>query len=250
MLLKNKTAIITGATKGIGFAIAKAYLEHGAKVAILGAKFEEANNEKALSELKALFPKSNIILDAPDLLNSDEVQSSFEGILSVFGRVDILVNNAGIAAARGIYDADYSEFEKVVSLNMNALYVTTQAIARIMKPQGGGVVLNTSSIVSLYGQNSGVAYPASKFGVNGFTKSLARELGADNIRVNAVLPGIINTDKRRDIPQAALTPLINTIPLQRIGEPEDVANAFVFLASDMASYISGAMLNVDAGVVL
>ena len=136
-----------------------------------------------------------------------------------------------------------------MDLNVNSIFVCAQAAAKIMKEQGSGVILNTSSMVSIYGQPSGVGYPASKFAVNGLTKSLARELGPDNIRVNAVAPGITNTDMMQAVPKEIIEPLINTIPLRRIGEPEDIANAFLYLASDMASYVTGVVLSVDGAAM-
>ena len=132
-----------------------------------------------------------------------------------------------------------------MNLNVLSVLYASQEAARIMKGQGGGVILNTSSMVSIYGQPSGVGYPASKFAVNGITKSLARELGKDHIRVNAVAPGVTETDMVKVLPDAVIKPLIQTIPLGRVGKPEDVANAFLFLASDMASYVSGTILSVD-----
>ena len=136
-----------------------------------------------------------------------------------------------------------------MNLNVNAVFVCAQAAARVMEKQGGGAILNTSSMVSIYGQPSGVGYPASKFAVNGLTKSLARELGKYNIRVNAVAPGVIRTDMVAALPEAMIKPLIATIPLGRVGEPEDIANAFLFLASDLASYVTGEILSVDGAAM-
>ena len=132
-----------------------------------------------------------------------------------------------------------------MKINVTAVFNCAQSAAKVMKAQGGGVILNTSSMVSIYGQPSGVGYPTSKFALNGLTKSLARELGKDNIRVNAVAPGITKTDMVAALPDEVIKPLIATIPLGRVGEPEDVANAFLYLASDMASYVTGVVLSVD-----
>ena len=156
-----------------------------------------------------------------------------------------MVNNAGISARESIYDYSEDDFKKIMDLNVNAVFNCTKAIVKHMKENGGGVILNTSSMVSIYGQPSGCGYPASKFAVNGLTKSLARELAKDNIRVNAVAPGIIYTDMMKDVPDNIIEPLIKSIPLGRIGTAEDIANAFLFLASDMASYITGVILSVD-----
>ena len=136
-------------------------------------------------------------------------------------------------------------FDKVMDLNVKSVYNCTKAVCEAMKEQGGGVILNTSSMVSIYGQPAGLAYPTSKFAVNGMTLSLARELGPFGIRVNAVAPGIIYTDMMKAVPKEVIDPMIAQIPLRRVGQPEDIANAFVFLASDMASYITGVVLRVD-----
>ena len=150
-----------------------------------------------------------------------------------------------MSAHESIYDYDVAKFDEVMALNVNAMFYGCRAVAPIMKGQGGGVIINTSSMVSLYGQPAGVAYPTSKFAVNGLTKSLARELAPDNIRVNAVAPCVTNTDMVANLPKDLREGVKKTIPLGRIGEPEDVANAFVYLASDMASYVTGEILSVD-----
>ena len=177
------------------------------------------------------------------------INETFDDIVSKWGRLDILVNNAGVSARESIYNYNPEDFMRTIDLNVNAVFIASQAAAKIMKPQGGGVIINTSSMVSHYGQPSGSAYPSSKFAVNGLTKSLARELGRDQIRVNAVAPGVTRTDMVAALPEAIIKPLIATIPLGRVGEPEDVANAFLFLASDMASYVTGEILSVDGAAM-
>ena len=166
-----------------------------------------------------------------------------------FGSIDILVNNAGISARDSLYEYKLEDFKKIIDLNVTSIFNCSKIAATTMKEQGKGVILNTSSMVSLYGQASGCGYPTSKFAVNGLTKSLARELGKDGIRVNAVAPGVIMTDMMKDVPENLIQPIIQTIPLGRIGQPEDIANAFLFLASDMASYITGAILSVDGATL-
>ncbi|GFH91237.1 MAG: SDR family oxidoreductase [Lachnospiraceae bacterium] len=246
-LLKGKTAMVTGGTRGIGFAIVKLYLENGAAVALCGSKKETV--DKALDKLKAENPDYKVIGLYPDLQNPEEVAKAVEMAKETFGSLDIMVNNAGISARDKLYDYKAEDFSKIMALNVNAVFNCAQAAAKVMKEQGGGVILNTSSMVSIYGQPSGVGYPASKFAVNGMTKSLARELGKDNIRVNAVAPGITKTDMVAALPEEMIKPLIATIPLGRVGEPEDVANAFLFLASDMASYVTGEILSVDGAAM-
>ena len=241
-MLTGKKAIVTGGTRGIGRAVVEKFLQNGADVAVCGSRPETA--EKAVEELKAKYPARKIIAAAPDLTDSASVNEAFAKIAEELGGLDILVNNAGLSARESLFDYDYAAFQKVVDLNLNAVFLCSQAAAKIMKEKGG-VILNTSSMVAKYGQPSGVAYPASKFAVNGLTLSLARELGAYNIRVNAVAPGVTNTDMMARVPKEVLAPVVAQIPLKRIGEPEEVASAFLFLASDMASYVTGAVLPVD-----
>lgn len=247
MLLKDKIAIVTGGTRGIGYATVKAFLDQGAKVALFGSKEETVRI--ALCKLKEENEDYPVIGLYPNLLDINEVKEAFHTVISTFGRLDILVNNAGISQRHKLFEYELEDFEKIMDLNVNAVFLCSKEAAHIMKEQGGGVILNTSSMVSLYGQPAGVGYPTSKFALNGMTRSLARELGKDNIRVNAVAPGVIKTDMVAALPDSVIQPLIRTIPLGRVGEPEDVANAFVFLASDMASYITGVVLSVDGATM-
>ena len=247
MLLKDKVAIVTGGTRGIGLAVVKKFLENGAAVVLFGSRPDTV--ETALNNIQAEYPNAKVSGMSPALSNAQEVETAVRAVQEQYGRVDILVNNAGISARESLYDYSTDQFEKIMQLNVNAVFLCAKAAAAIMKEQGGGVILNTSSMVSLYGQPAGCGYPASKFAVNGLTKSLARELGKDNIRVNAVAPGVTRTDMVAALPDEMIKPLLATIPLGRIGEPEDVANAFLFLASDMASYITGTVLSVDGAAM-
>lgn len=243
MMLKDKVAVVTGGTRGIGYAIVKKYLENGAKVVLFGSK--EASVSKALESLKA--ENLDWVVEGmwPNLTDAQEVAKAIEAVGEKYGRLDILVNNAGISQSTKIENYKPEEFSNIIDLNVNALFYAIQPAVKIMRAQGGGVILNTSSMVSISGQPSGSGYPTSKFAVNGLTLSLARELGPSNIRVNAVAPGITRTDMVAALPEKMIQPLIATIPLRRVGEPEDVANAFLFLASDMASYVTGEVLSVD-----
>ncbi len=247
-LLKDKTAVITGGTRGIGLAVARVFLQNGAKTAILGSRKETA--EQALEQLRREMPGCQAQGYWPDLTCREQVRQTMEQVAERWGGVDILVNNAGISQRTPLYEYQPGEFEKIMALNVNAVFLCAQAAAEIMRRQGGGVILNASSMVSLYGQPAGVGYPASKFAVNGLTRSLARELGRDNIRVNAVAPGVIATDMVAALPQDMTERLAASIPLKRMGQPEDIANAFLFLASDLASYISGAVLSVDGAAMV
>ena len=243
MLLQGKKAIVTGGTRGIGFAVVQTFLRNGASVALFGSRQETV--DKALAALKAENPDWEVIGMAPDLTVYAAVDAAFAEVEKAFGRIDILVNNAGISAREPLYDYTPEAFEKMMRLNVSAVFNGCRAVAPRMKAQGGGSIINTSSMVSLYGQPSGVGYPTSKFAVNGMTRSLARELGRDNIRVNAVAPGVTRTDMVANLPQEIVQRVCAPIPLGRMGEPEEVANAFLFLASDLASYITGEILQVD-----
>lgn len=242
-MLDGKVAVVTGGTRGIGFATVKKFLENGAKVVLLGSKKESV--DKAINKLKTINEDYEVDGAWPCLSNLSSIEETFREIVKKHGKIDILVNNAGMSAMDKIYDYKEEDFKKIMDLNVNAVFNCSRAVVDYMKKNGGGVILNTSSMVSIYGQPSGCGYPASKFAVNGLTKSLARELGNDNIRVNAVAPGVILTDMMKDVPESVIEPIIKGIPLGRIGTPEDIANAFLFLASDMASYITGVILSVD-----
>ena len=243
MKFQDKTVIITGGSRGIGFATAAAFLREGARVVITASRPETA--EKAVQELKEQFPKSVIMGISPDLSKLEEVKERFAAIRQELGSIDVLINKAGISESTPL--ASYTEelYDKVMDLNVKGVFNATRAAAEIMEAQGGGVILNTSSMVSRYGQPAGFAYPTSKFAVDGMTLSLARELGPKGIRVNAVAPGITETDMMKAVPKEVIEPLIARIPLRRLGQPEDIANAFVFLASQEASYITGVVLRVD-----
>ncbi len=242
-MLEGKVAVVTGGTRGIGFAIVKAFLEEGASVALFGSRQETV--DKALATIKAENADASVIGLAPNLTDYAEVEKAMAEVKVHFGKIDILANNAGVSARESIYDYAPEAFDKVIDLNVNSVFYCAKAVAPYMKEQGGGSIVNTSSMVSIYGQAAGCSYPASKFAVNGLTKSLARELGKDQIRVNAVLPGVTRTDMVAALPPEMVARISATIPLGRVGEPEEVANAFVFLASDKASYITGAVLSVD-----
>ena len=241
-MLEGKVAVVTGGTRGIGFATVQKFLENGAKVALLGSKNDTV--EKSIAQLKEQNPNYEVIGFYPNLTKEEEVRKTFEKVENNFGSIDILVNNAGISSRTPLQDYTEEEYDKISNLNIKSVFVCSKVAVSYLK-KTKGVILNTSSMVSIYGQPSGVMYPASKFAVNGITKSLARELAPSGIRVNAVAPGITETDMVKSLPEEVIKPLIQTIPLGRIGRPEDIANAFLFLASDMASYITGIVLSVD-----
>lgn len=243
MRLKDKIAVVTGGSRGIGRATVEAFLREGATVVLTASSPNSA--EKAVSQIKEANPDAKISGISPVLHDLASVKEAFDKVVEQYGRIDILVNNAGIADSTPFANYTEEQFDKVMNLNLKGVFNATKVASEYMIAQGSGVILNTSSMVSVYGQPGGVAYPASKFAVNGMTLSLARELGPKGIRVNAVAPGITETDMMKAVPKSVIEPLIAQIPLRRLGQPEDIANAFVFLASEEASYISGVVLQVD-----
>ena len=243
MRLNHKVAIITGGSRGIGYATAEAFLREGATV-IIGAS-SPASAEKAVAKLKEKYPGAAVDGISPNLSSLEDVRKAFSGVVETYGKIDILVNSAGVSERTPFTDYTEETFDKVMDLNVKGVFNATRAAVDHMVEQGHGVILSTSSMVSKYGQPSGLAYPTSKFAVNGMTLSLARELGPKGIRVNAVAPGIIETDMMKAVPKEVIDPMVAQVPLRRLGQPEDIANAYVFLASDEASYITGVVLSVD-----
>ena len=243
MRLQNKVAIITGGSRGIGYATAEAFLREGAAVILTASRPETA--AKAVQTLQEKYPDAKVGGISPDLSDLESVKAAFDEVVSRFGRLDILVNNAGVSESTPLLNYTEETFDKVMDLNVKGVFTATRVAAEHMAKQGSGVILNTSSMVSRYGQPAGFAYPASKFAVNGMTLSFARELGPKGIRVNAVAPGITETDMMKAVPKEVIEPMIAQIPLRRLGQPEDIANAFLFLASEEASYITGVVLSGD-----
>ncbi len=243
MRLKDKVAVITGGSRGIGFATADAFLREGATVII--AASSKASADKAVASLREKHPDATVAGISPNLGSLEEVRNIFKLVTGRYGCIDILVNNAGVSESTPFTEYTEETFDKVMDLNVKGVFNATKAASECMIARGEGVILSTSSMVSISGQPSGFAYPASKFAVNGLTISLARELGPKGIRVNAVAPGITETDMMKAVPKEVIEPMIARIPLRRLGQPEDIANAFVFLASEEASYITGVILSVD-----
>ena len=239
--LENKIAIITGGGRGIGKAITHRYLDEGATVII--AELNEKFGKETANSIGGHFVKT-------DISDEDSVSSLFKYVKTKFSRLDILVNNAGILQDSTLKKMDPSQFDSVININLRGTYLCGKAAANIMVEQGGGVILNAASVVAHNGNFGQTNYVASKAGVIGMTKVWARELGRDGIRVNAIAPGFIKTDMTAGMPEKIIRMMGDKVPLKRWGQPEDVANVYTFLASDMASYITGTVLNVDGGVVV
>jgi len=244
-LLENKTAIITGATRGIGRGIAVMFAQQGANVAFTYSSSVDAAValEKELKDLgvNAKGYQSNAaIFDAAQELAAD--------VLKEFGSIDILVNNAGITKDNLLMRMSEADFDKVVEVNLKSVFNLTKAVIRPMMKQRKGSIINMSSIVGINGNAGQANYAASKAGIVGFSKSVALELGSRNIRSNVIAPGFIETEMTAKLDEATVQGWRNSIPLKRGGSTEDIANACVFLASDMSGYITGQTLSVDGGM--
>lgn len=246
MLLKGKTAVVTGGSRGIGLAIVKRFLEEGANVALCGSREETA--QKAVDAILAENPEAPVMGIWPNVGDEAALEAAFREVKDHFGGLDIVCNNAGISQSQPLDEYQPNDLDGIVDINIKGVFNGCQAAARVL--EAGGVIINTSSMVAKMGQPSGVAYPMSKFAVNGLTISLARELGPAGIRVDAVAPGVTATDMVASLPEEVIAPIEAGIPLKRVGQPEDVANAFVFLASDLASYVTGEVLAVDGGMTV
>ncbi len=252
MRLKDKVCLITGGAAGIGKATAVKFSAEGAKVAICDVN-EEAG-KALLQELGA-----GARFDKVNVADREDVQKWVDAVAADYGRVDVLVNNAGITRdglfvkyKDGQVAGQMSEeaWDMVIDVNLKGVFNCTQAVTPTMIEHGGGVILNASSIVGLYGNFGQTNYAATKFGVIGMTKTWARELGKYQIRVNAVCPGFILTEMVKKMPEKILEGLAAKTPLGRMGEPEDIANVYTWLASDEAAYVHGAVISVDGGMVL
>jgi 3-oxoacyl-[acyl-carrier protein] reductase len=245
--LKDKIAVITGGGTGIGYATAKKFLSEGAHTII--AEINEITGRKACDALGKHF--KNIDFIQVDVSKKDSVDNLFNLVKLRQGHCDILVNNAGILLDSTLKNLDEETFQKVIDVNLKGVYLCSRAAAEIMREYGtGGVILSASSIVAHYGNFGQTVYVASKSGVIGMTKVWSRELGKYNIRVNAVAPGFIRTEMMSQLPEKIAEKLSAKVPIGRWGKAEEIANAYCFLASDEASYINGAVLNVDGGAVI
>lgn len=245
-LLENKTALITGATRGIGKGIAEIFAKQGANVAFTFSSSVEAatalENELKSYGVKAKGYQSNAA-------NYEAAQELAKNVIEEFGGIDVLINNAGITKDNLLMRMSEEDFDKVIEVNLKSVFNLTKAVIRPMMKQRNGSIINMSSVVGVKGNAGQTNYAASKAGILGFTKSVALELGSRNIRCNAIAPGFIETEMTGSLPEETVKGWREAIPLKRGGTPEDIANACVFLASDMSAYITGQTLNVDGGML-
>ena len=247
MLLDGKTALVTGASRGIGRAVALALAAAGARVAI-----NYAGNVKAAEEVKAAVEAAGgtAILCQADVADSAAVEAMVAAVAKEFGTIDILVNNAGITRDTLLIRMKDEDFAKVLDTNLKGVFYCTKAVSKLMMKKRAGRIVNMASVIGLVGNAGQANYAAAKAGVIGFSKSAAKELASRGITVNVVAPGFIGTDMTADLPETVKEKALADIPLGKMGEPEDVANAVLFLASDQASYITGQVVNVDGGMVM
>ncbi|WP_339610607.1 3-oxoacyl-[acyl-carrier-protein] reductase [uncultured Planktosalinus sp.] len=245
-LLTGKTAIITGGSRGIGKGIAEVFAKNGANVA-----FTFSSSEEAALELENQLTKEGVKAKAykSDAANYQQSQELAEEVVKEFGSIDILINNAGITKDNLLMRISEEDFDKVIEVNLKSVFNMTKAVQRTMLKQRQGSIINMSSVVGVKGNAGQTNYAASKAGIIGFTKSVALELGSRNIRCNAIAPGFIETEMTAKLDESTVQGWRDAIPLKRGGTPEDIANACVFLASDLSTYVTGQVLNVDGGML-
>lgn len=245
MRLENKVAIITGAASGIGLATAAKFVREGARVVV--ADIVPVRVEQACAELAGGDRVMPCVVDVTDRAQIDAMVAQ---VLARWGRIDVLLNNAGITKDARLVKMTETQFDQVIGVNLKGVFECTQAVAPTMITQGAGVIINASSVVGLFGNFGQTNYAASKAGVIGFTKSWARELGPKGVRSVAVCPGFVETQILATIPAAVMQNMIDREPLGRLGKAEEIANVYAFLASDEASYINGAVIEVSGGIMM
>jgi 3-oxoacyl-[acyl-carrier protein] reductase len=243
--LLGKVCIVTGAAQGIGLATARRFLEEGATVALCDIRRESVD-----AALEALQHLGNVEGHVVDVTKRDQIDAMVDAVRTRHRAIDVLVNNAGITLDARLQKMDEDRFDRVIEVNLKGTFNCARAVVDTMVEQGRGVILNASSVVGIYGNFGQTNYAASKFGVIGFVKTWSRELGPKGIRCNAVAPGFIETPILRTIPDKVLQQMKERVPLRRLGTPEDVANVYAFLASDDASYINGAVIEVAGGLTV
>ena len=245
MRLAGKVAIITGAANGLGLEAARVFLREGAKVALVD--YDAVAGEQRTSELKA---EGEATFYQVDVSNQAKVVEMVQMVKERFGQIDILINNAGITKDNMLLKMSSEDFQKVMDINVNGVFNCTQAVVPHMLEQGAGKIINTSSVSGVYGNVGQTNYAASKAAVVGMTKSWAKEFGRKGINVNAVAPGFVETSMVATVPEKVIQGLLQVIPLQRLGKPTDIANAYLYLASNESDYVNGTVLHVDGGIMM
>jgi len=245
MRLENKVVIITGAGSGIGKETALLFAKEGAKVVV--ADVNEKAGEETVVDIKKTGEGFFVKLDVS---NREQTKQMVKTTLEKYGRIDVLINNAGIVQDAFLSKMTEGQWDKVIDINLKGVFNCTQAVVEVMMNQGKGVIINTSSIVGLNGNVGQVNYAATKAGLIGMTKTLAKELGKKGIRVNAVAPGFITTPMTSNVPDKILEMMKEKTPLRRLGEAKDVAYAYLYLASDESNFVNGAILSVDGGLII
>lgn len=248
MDLNGKVAVITGASRGIGFAIAEAFLANGAKIAICSSG--EAGVNKAKEVLLSKYPGADIFTAAADVSKREDCESFINGAFEHFGRIDILVNNAGITRDTLVMRMSEEDWDAVLNVNLKGAFLMSKAAVKLMVKQRSGCIINMSSVVGQSGNAAQANYSASKAGIIGLTKSLAKEFASRNIRANAIAPGFVKTEMTEVLKEDIKKTILESIPLKRFAEVSDIANAAVFLASDNAGYITGQVLAVNGGLYI
>ncbi len=244
--LAGKTAIITGGGRGIGYAVAQSFYESGAQVILWD--IDSRIGQEAVAKLQTDGPA--VRFKKVNVADSEAVRVATESVLQEFGKIDILINNAGITRDARLVKMTSEEWQEVLDVNLSGVYNCTRTIAPHMIEQNQGRVVNASSIVGLYGNFGQTNYVATKSAVIGMTKVWARELGRHNITVNAIAPGFIATEMIKTVPQKIIDTMLEKTPLNRLGTPQEVASAYLFLASEEAAFINGAVLSVDGGMTI
>ena len=249
MNLENKVAIITGSTRGIGNSIARLFLENNAKVVICGST--EENALKAVNKMKEELnlTDDNIMGIGLNMKDASTIKESVDKVINKWNKIDILVNNAGITSNVSLLDSTDEDFMEMFQINFFGVVSLTREVVKHMKETGGSII-NTSSMVANYGARNQSAYASSKFAINGLTKSLAKELGMYNIRVNAVAPGVVATDMMSIVTEEMKQGLLRMTPLNKMAEPTDLAGAYLYLASDLSKFTTGTIIQVDGGLVM
>ena len=244
--LHQKVSIITGAAQGIGLATAIKFAQEGAIVVVCDVRQDAVDAAVAQCQAEGAQTVGFVV----DVTQRDMVDGMVKAVLERFGRIDVLVNNAGITQDARLQKMTQEQFDRVIDVNLRGVFHGAQAVADAMVAQGSGVILNASSVVGIYGNFGQTNYAATKFGVIGFTKTWSRELGPKGVRVNAVAPGFVATPILKTMPQKVIDEMEHRVPLKRLGQPEDIANAYAFLASDEAAYVNGAVLEVAGGLTV